>query len=298
MRQSDYAWCYLFILPFVIFFLAFSIWPLLSTIGLSLFNYDGIGPLIDFVGLSNYSFVLSDQLFIRSFVNTVLFAALQTAIKLPIALLLAIILNAAWLKARLLFRTVFFMPLLVPGAIVGMVFVYLLNPANGAINDLLRQWGFIQHSIDFFSSRWLGMGTIAGVSAWNVIGQYVVYWMAALQNVPEEVQEAAEIDGANEWQKLIRVTLPIIRPMAVIILLLGFVNALHIFDLVLVMTGGGPGSQTYVMAYYIYSLAFTSRPSYYGRASAAAVIFGFVMLIAIAIQGYFVNRNQIEHKES
>jgi ABC-type sugar transport system permease subunit len=297
MRLGDYAWCYLFILPFVIFFLAFSIWPLVSTIGISLFNYNGIGPMEEYVGLSNYDFVLHDQTFIRSFINTVVFAALQTTIKLPIALLLAIILTRSWLKIRVLFRTVFFMPLLVPGAIVGMVFVFLLNPANGAINDLLQQWSLIQRSIDFISSRWTGMSTIAAVSAWNVIGQYVVYWMAALQNVPEEVYEAAEIDGANEWQKLIRVTLPIIRPMAIIITFLGFVNALHIFDLVLVMTGGGPGSQTFVMAYYIYTRAFTARPSHYGRASAAAVVFGFVMLIAFAIQGYFVNRAQRERHD-
>ena len=297
MQPSDYAWSYLFILPFLILFAAFSIWPIVATIGLSFFRYNGIGPLKDFVALKNYVQILHDSTFLRAFSNTVIFALVQSAIKLPISLLLAIVLTRSWLKARIIFRTVFFLPLLVPSAIVGMVFHYLLNPANGAINNILMNAGLVTRPIDFLASRWGALATISVIDAWNVIGLYVLYWMAALQNVPEEVYEAAEIDGANEWQKLVWVTLPIIRPIAFVVAFLGFVNALKIFDLVLVMTGGGPGSQTFVMSYYVYVRAFVARPTMYGTASTAAVVFGFAMLLAVSVQGYVVARSQRASQE-
>jgi len=130
------------------------------------------------------------------------------------------------------------------------------------------------------------------ISVWQIFGQYMIYWMAALQNVPEELYEAAEIDGANEWHKLAYITLPIIRPVAIVILFLALVNALKVFGLVVTLTSGGPGQRTYVVSYYIYNQAFSSTPFRYGYASAVAVLFGVTVLIAVTIQGYFVSKTQ------
>ncbi len=291
-RRTDLFWCYLFILPFVVFFGAFTIWPLIGTTVYSFSHVNGMGLIDQFVGLKNYISLFSDATFIRSVANTIFFALANTAIKLPLSLFLAILLTRRWLKRSTLFRTGFFLPLVIPSAITGMIFFFLLNPANGAINDILVKLDLVSRPINFLGSRWLGMFSIVLISVWGILGQYMIYWMAALQSVPEEVYEAAEIDGANEWQKLTYITLPIIRPVATIIFFLAIVNALRVFDLVATLTGGGPGSQTYVVDYYIYARAFTISPPNYGVASAASLLFGVVTLIAISIQGYFVTRSQ------
>ena len=136
MRRSDYIWCYLTLLPFVILFTALTIWPLIRTIKFSLYEYNGIGAVTSstFVGLKNYLTVVSDSIFRQSYWNSWAFTFGQTLLKLPLSFLLAVVLTRQWLKWRAFFRTAFFVPWLMPPSIVAMVFYYLLNPANGAIN--------------------------------------------------------------------------------------------------------------------------------------------------------------------
>ena len=191
-RRSEILWCYIFIFPFVLFFGAFTIWPLVGTMIYSFSHVNGMGLIDQFVGLKNYISLFSDTTFLRSVVNTVFFTLLNTLIKLPLALFLAILHTRRWLKGKTFFRTGFFLPLVIPSAIVGMIFTFLLNPANGAVNSLLIQLNLVSSPINFLGSRWLGMTTIVLISVWGVLGQYVIYWMAAIQSVPEEVYEAAE----------------------------------------------------------------------------------------------------------
>ena len=265
---------------------------MIGTVIYSLVHVNGAGQIDKFMGIKNYASLFTDDTFLRSVVNTVFFTLVNTSIKLPLSLFLAILLTRRWLKGKTFFRTGFFLPLVVPSAIVGMIFYNLLNPANGAVNAILVQLHLVNQAIDFTGSRWLGMMTIVLVSVWGVLGQYMIYWMAALQSVPDEVYEAAEIDGANEWQKLLQITLPIIRPVATVILFLALINGLNPFDIVSTLTGGGPGSQTYVVSYFIYARAFAASPPNYGVASAASLLFGVSALIVISIQGYFVTRSQ------
>ena len=188
-----------------------------------------------------------------------------------------------------IWRTVFFAPLVLPVALAGLVFDFLLN-SRGAVSDVLTSVGILDQPFDFLGNPDSALITLILISVWQIFGQYMIYWMAALQNVPEELYEAAAIDGANEWQKLIHVTLPVIRPVATIIVFLSFVNALKVFGLVAATTEGGPGQSTYVVSYFIYNQAFRDLPFRYGYASAAAVLFGVTVLTAVAMQGYFVRR--------
>ena len=296
-RVTEILWCYAFILPFLFFFVGLTIWPILGTIVYSFNKLDAFGQIQKFVGLANFRTVLADTTFYKSIVNAVFFTVANTAIKLPLSLFLAILLTRKWLKGTILARTGFFLPLVIPGAIIGMIFTFLLNPANGSVNALLMQLHLVTRPIDFTGSRWMGMSTMVVISVWGVLGTYMIYWMAAIQSIPEEMYEAAEIDGANEWQQLIYITLPMIRPIATIILFLGLVGAVQVFDLVLTLTGGGPGNETYTIAYYIYQRGFTASPPNIGVASAASVIFGFATLIIVSLQGYFVSRSQNEQQE-
>jgi ABC-type sugar transport system permease subunit len=289
VQGRNFLWVYAFLAPFLVLYIGFTLWPLLATVIYSFFDWNGSTPLTDFVGLENYITIARDQSFWLSFWNTLVFAALNTAIKLPLSLFIAILLTRRWMWFKRIFRTVFFAPLVIPVAMAGLIFTFLMNPAFGAINDAVEQFGLVERPINFLGAD-LALLSLTLVSVWQIFGQYMIYWMAALQNVPEELYEAASIDGATEWQKLVHVTIPIIRPVAIIILFLSFVNALKVFGLVVAMTGGGPGQTTYVVSYFIYSQAFQSLPFRYGYASAAAVLFGITVLIAVSMQGIFVRR--------
>jgi ABC-type sugar transport system permease subunit len=296
-KHKEWAWSYLFVAPFVIFYIFLTLWPMIGTVLFSLHDYNGMTREATYIGLENYAEIVQDQVFWRSFVNTLIFAFGNTIIKLPLTLLMAIVLTNRYLRGKSFFRTVYFLPIVVPSAIAGLIFTYLLNPATGALNAILKDIGMIEQSIDFLGSREWGLLSIILISVWQIFGQYLVYWMAALQNVPDEIYEAAQMDGAGFWQQLFYITLPIIRPVATIILFLGIVNALQVFGLVVSTTGGGPGSQTYVVAYFIYNRAFSTMPFRYGYASAGAVFFGIVVLLAVSLQGYFVNRANQQRAE-
>ncbi len=291
VRGWDYAWILLFLAPFLVLYIGFTLWPLIATMGYSLYNWTGTGPLDDFVGLQNYADIASDSSFWLAFRNTLVFAIVNTIIKLPLSLFIAILLTQRWMWMKRIWRTVFFAPLVLPVALAGLVFDFLLN-SRGALSDVLTSTGILDRPFDFLGTEDTALITLILISVWQIFGQYMIYWMAALQNVPEELYEAAAIDGANEWQKLAFVTLPVIRPVATIIVFLSFVNALKVFGLVAATTEGGPGQSTYVVSYFIYNQAFRDLPYRYGYASAAAVLFGITVLLAVTAQGYFVRKAQ------
>ncbi len=294
VSRKDARWVLVFLVPFLILYSAFTLWPMAATILYSLFDWNGVVPLTEstFVGLGNYARVVSDPVFQESLRNTAVFALLNTILKLPLSFFLAYLLTRQWLWFKRFFRTIFFASLVVPEAMAGLIFKFLLNPTNGAVNDFLKDVGLIDRSIDFLGNPNLVMYSVVVVSVWQIFGQYLIYWMAALANVPEELYEAAEIDGANNWQKIRFVTLPLIKPVAIVIVFLAFVNALKVFGVVVTLTGGGPGHATNMVANYIYTQAFESRPFQYGVASAAALFFGGLVLIAVTIQGRMIRQSQ------
>jgi len=299
IKASELAWVYLALVPFVILFVALTIWPLVRTVEFSLYRYNGVGSLdtAPYVGLDNYGTILSDGLFLKSYGNTWVFTIGQTLIKLPLSFLIALLLTQRWLKLRVLFRTVFFLPWLMPASIVAMVFYYLLNPANGAVNEFLQAVHLTQEPIDFFASGPIAFATIAIISVWQIMGQYVIFWMAALLLVPQHLYDAADVDGAGGWQKIRYITLPIIKPIAVIIASLGIIWSLGIFDWVQILTSGGPGTDTYVVNYYVYEKAFARVPAKYGVASAAGVLFGITVLVVYVVIGRLVTRAQAKRRE-
>lgn len=296
-RDGEALWIPAFLLPFLLLYGAFTLWPLVATAYYSLFDWDGIRPLDAFVGLGNYTAVLSDPLFWLSFRNTLLFAFANTVIKLPLTLVLAVLLTQRWLWLRRLFRTVFFVPLILPVAAAGLVFTYLLNPSNGALDAFLVGTGLAKQPIDLLGKDSTALWAVVLVSVWQIFGQYLVYWMAALQNVPEELYEAADLDGCGSLQKLLHVTLPMIKPVAVIITILAVVNALHVFGVVVTLTGGGPGTATYVVSYYVYNEAFAQAPFRYGYASAVALIFAALAFVFVRGQGLVAGRARAVRSE-
>lgn len=298
-KRMDYLKCYIILIPFLILFLSLTVWPIIRTFQFSLYDYKGIGNVVSspFVGFKNYTTVLKDKIFQKSYLNSWMFTIGQSIIKLVFSFLLALLLNQKWLKTRGFFRTMFFLPWLMPSSIVAMVFNYLLNPLNGAVNEGLKALHIIDRSINFFGNGTIAFITIAIISTWQINGQYMIFWLAALQSIPDEIYEAAELDGANSRQKALLITLPLIAPTAIVISLLGITWALSIFDWVQIMTGGGPGTQTYTTYYYIYMKAFAKMPMRYGIASAAGIIFGVTALIIFAFNGKIMAYAQNKRRE-
>jgi len=280
-------WIPVFLLPFLVLYGGFTLWPLVATAFYSLFSWDGVQPLTDFVGLGNYQRIWSDPIFWLSLKNTIVFAVIETAIKLPLTLLVAVLLTRRWLLFKAFFRTIFFLPIILPVALAGLVFTYLLNPSNGALNSFLLEHNLVHTPIDLLGHGNTALVAIILVATWQIFGQYMVYWMAALQNVPEELYDAADLDGANELQKLLHITLPMIRPVAVIITLLALVNALHVFGIVVTLTSGGPGQASYTVSYFIYNEAFSEAPFRYGYGSAAALLFAVLAFAFVSGQALF-----------
>jgi ABC-type sugar transport system permease subunit len=288
------VWVFLFLLPFLLLYGAFTLWPLVATIAYSFFNWDGVSPLTSqhFVGLGNYQELVHDPLYWQSFWNTLFFAFAETCVKLPLSLFLAIILTRRWLWLKRFFRTVFFVPFILPVALAGQIFTFLLNPSNGALDSFLLKLHLTNpdHPLDILGHGNTAIWAIIFVSIWQIFGQYMLYWMAALQAVPEDLYESAQIDRANAWQQFVHITLPMIRPMAVVISLLALSNALRVFGVVVTLTAGGPGTSTYVMSYYIYQDAFQNIPFRYGYASAVAVMFVGLAGVFVIIQ-WLLTRN-------
>lgn len=300
MRRAqgrDGPWIGAFLLPFLLLYGGFTMWPLIATMLYSLFDWDGVGPLENFVGLDNYRAVAEDPLFWSSLWNTLIFVVLTTAIKLPLSFFLAVLLTRKWLWFKRFFRTVFFAPLIVPSALMGLIFPYLLNPSSGALNDALSGLGLMDKPLDLLGHGDTALLMIVLVSVWQILGQYMIFWMAALQQVPEDLYEVSALDGAGSIRQHWSITLPIIRPVAVVITLLAVVNALHVFGVVVTLTGGGPGQSTYTTSYFIYAMAFQEAPFRYGYASAAALLFSVIAIVFVASQAVLVRRAQRQRTE-
>ena len=217
-----------------------------------------------------------------------------------LALVLAIILNNKLLKLSTLFRTLIFLPVVSPVAVIGIVWVLMLSPFNGPVNEMLTGLHLVSRAVDFLGSPQIVLWTLAGIFVWKWTGVTLVYWLAALQTVPDELYEAARLDGVKPWQTLIYMVLPIVAPFAVVIGLISAIAAMNVFPLIQATTGGGPFFSSEVMEVYIFRTAFAPASGQFprlGYASAAGVLFGLALMILTLAQGLAVRRARARRAE-
>ncbi len=277
-------WVYLFLLPTAVLYGLYTLWPIAASWWYSLTAWSGFGAPKTFVGLQNYVDVLHDSLFWNSFKVTMLFMVVTVPFRVILGLVLAMVLNHPRLPFHRLFRTAFFLPVVTTTAIVGVVMQFVYDPASGPVNLALTKSGVLDTGIDFLGSSQTALWSVMAVHTWKWVGVTMIYWLAALQTVPRELQEAAMVDGASTLRVFRHITLPLLVPFLVIITLLTVEQNLQIFDLMLTMTGGGPFYSTEVIEIYIYRWAFTTSTPQLGFASAAAVLLGMVLLVVGGIQ--------------
>ncbi len=245
---------YLFTGPFVVIFFAFIAYPMVQSVALSF--QQTYGPQSSrFVGFDNFRFLASDPLFWTALKNTALFAAGSLFIQLPCSLGLAMLLNSRDIRGRAFLRLIYFSPSLVGLTFVAVIFSLIFEKRTGLLNALLhRLFGF---DPEFPWLEEFVMPALIIAAFWMYVGFNMVYFLAALQNVRQDLVEAARVDGANAWQRFVHVTLPAIRPVAAFGVLLSMIGSFQLFELpFLLLGGGGPDNQGLTLVMYLYQAGF------------------------------------------
>ncbi|MDT2990474.1 carbohydrate ABC transporter permease [Enterococcus casseliflavus] len=274
-----------FIAPNFIGFFLFTLVPVVFSLILAFMEWDSFRSP-EFVGMKNFSKMLGDDTFWISLKNTFLYTIGVVPLTLVCSLGLAILLNKK-VRGMKFFRTAFFFPYVTSLVAIAVVWNMLFHPTMGPINQFLKF--FIENPPGWTSSSDWALTAIIIVSVWRGMGYYMILYLAGLQSVPKELYEAASIDGANKWQQFRNVTLPSLRPTTFFVSIMLVINCFKIFDLVQVMTAGGPGRATNVLVYQIYNEAFVKFNFSY--ASAIAMVL-FVIVLGITVIQFKWNQRQ------
>jgi raffinose/stachyose/melibiose transport system permease protein len=270
--MQDYVTIILFLLPGFILFFLFLVYPIIRSAYFSFFNWNGMGPATDFVGLKNYQTILSDKVFIKAVENCFYIVVFSLIVQLPLALALSILVGRD-LPGRAIFRAIFFMPYVVSEVITGIVWMSLFSPdpSRGFINALITLIPGVQPQT-FLGNLDQVMACIFVVLTWKYFGLHMLLDMAGLQNIPREIEEAALIDGANRWQLVRYITIPLLSSTIRTTVYLSVLGSLTQFNLVWIMTGGGPVHSSEFMATYMYKYAFPRYQLGYGSAVALVML--------------------------
>ncbi|WP_130178360.1 carbohydrate ABC transporter permease [Cryobacterium sp. SO1] len=275
-----------FVGPATLIILGLSIFPALWAFVLSLQNWDGFSEA-QFVGGANYAELVTDEEFGKAVVNTLGFTVLFVPASVLLGLFLAVALNRS-IRFIGIYRTAIFVPFVVSAASTGVLTTYLFSPQYGIVNNVLRVFGLPQQG--WLEDQSQAMVVIAIMSLWGQAAFTTVIYLAALQDIPGELLEAARIDGANHWQTFWRVVWPQLSPVTIFVAIWQTIGAIQLFDLVYTTTRGGPLDATKTIVYFLYEKAFKTLQFGYGSA-AAYVLFAATLLITIIVVVYSRKRN-------
>lgn len=276
-RSGDKLVIFLFLLPAFVLFTVFLAYPIIKSAYYSFFDWSGFGPAVDFVRLDNFKRILTDQVFIKAVVNCFILIVLALLVQLPFSLTLAMMVGRG-LRGRAVFRTIFFMPYVLSEVITAAIWLILLNPMpeRGFINAVLTLIPGVEPVL-WLADPSLVMISIFVVLTWKYFGLHLLLYMAGLQSIPKDIEEAAVIDGANKRQLFFSIILPLLSSTIRTSVYLSVLGSLQQFALIWIMTRGGPVNSSEVMSTYMYRYSFVRFDLGYG--SAVAII---LLLISLA----------------
>lgn len=268
-----------FIGPNFIGFFVLILIPVLFTFWISVNEWDGAGPMT-FVGLDNFKYIFGSSRFTGSMVRTAIYTVFTVVLTMAISLGLAVLINQK-LKCIGLFRTALFFPYVASIVAVAAVWQMLFQKDMGLINEILKMFGVTNVPGWFASTKW-ALPAVIIVSVWKNMGYYMIIYLAALQDIPTSLIEAGMIDGANSWQRFWRIKWPLLRNATFFVVMMLTINSFKSFDIIYVLTEGGPGQATTLVSQFIYDQGI--KYSHYGYATAAALILFAVVAVITAIQ--------------
>ncbi|HPJ01978.1 MAG TPA: sugar ABC transporter permease [Candidatus Limiplasma sp.] len=277
---------YLFVAPLILGLLVFHLYPVIRSFMMSLENTNGVTGT--FIGFDNYRWILRDSMFWSSIYNTVYMAVLSLIFNVALSFLLAAMINSI-AKARGVFKSIFFIPNVVSVIATSILFTFLFYPTKaGVVNSILTMLGI--QPVEWFSGISTSRLTVCIMGAWRMIGYYIIIFMAGLQSVSKEMYEAADVDGVNEYQRLMHITIPSIRPIFAFVIIMDTIASMRRFSDVYMVggTSGSPGGTLVTTVMYIYRNAFTGTQM--GVASAAAFVLFLIILLLSYLNITFVNR--------
>lgn len=281
---------YGFVLPFLLFYVVFLIWPFLSGLWMSLFNWSITGNgSTDFLGLGNYQELFSDPIFWKSLGVTVLFTLISTPLLVLIGLGLALLVNRA-IPAQWAFRTIFFASFVLPVSVVGLIWNWLYQPGFGLVNAILATFGV--KDVGWLSDPNVALLSVVILTVWWTVGFNFVLYLAGMQQIPKELQEAASIDGAGEWARIRRITIPLLNRQTTLILVLQVIASLQVFGQAYTLFNGatGPAFSTQGVVQYVYRIGFTSFR--FGLASAMSYVLFILILVVSIVQFMILTRQE------
>lgn len=289
-KRTVTLWCWAFMAPAILLFALFQAYPIFASIYYSFFDWNGV-TAAKWIGMKNYTRIWADGNFWNALRNNYFFMLWVVPLQLVLGLALALALNTGREKVRNAYRTLFFIPVICTAAVIGIIMSFLLG-YDGPVTALLSGLRLCAPNMNWLSSGDTAMGTLIAVYVWKNVGMNMVYWIAALQAVPEELYEAGRIDGANGGQMFFRITLPLILPTGAVITVMNVISSLKIFDLAKTLTDGGPFFRTDFVSLYMYRYAFSSTSGMpkMGYASAAGVIFGLSAILVAAVASALLKR--------
>ena len=273
---------YLFISPFFLLFAVFGLYPLVFSLALSFAKWNGLSEF-RWVNLANFDLLINDDVLLQSLWNTLVIGLLYVPPMFVGAFIFAVLLNTSWLKLRGLFRAAFFLPCVTPMVVVAIIFGLLLGQEEGLLNYLIVCIGKVFPFLHLEPVPWLvsekwSKISVAILLVWRWTGYNMVLMLAGLQGISQEYYEAARIDGASAWQRMVHITLPLMRPMFVFCGITSLIGTVYMFDEVFVMTQGGPGTSSTNFGLYLFQTSFVDFK--FGYASCMAYSVAFFVFIA------------------
>ncbi len=278
----------LFLLPALVLYAVFVLFPIVQAVRYSLFDWNGLEELTNFVGLDNYQRAFEDEVFVGAMKHNATIVLLSLLIQLPLALAVALLINQP-LRGRSLFRLIFFAPYVLAEAISAVIWLLILQP-DGLVDQTFEAVG-----LGGLVQLWLAdldvvLYTMFVVLTWKYLGFGIILLLAGLQGIPRELDEAAAIDGANAWQRIRYVTLPLLGPTMRIWAFLAIIGSIQVFDVIWIMTGGGPADASNTMATYLIDHGFRRYEFGYGSAI-AVILFLIAFVISLAYQRFVLRRD-------
>lgn len=275
----DLALVWGFAAPALVVYIGFVIVPVALAAVYSFFNWNGLGPLERFIGFENYVRAFSDPVFLGALRNNVVILVLSLVVQGPLAIGIALLLNRR-LRGRTLIRTLIFVPYVLSEVVAGLAFRLMLPP-EGPVDSMLTSLGWSGPKPQWLADPDVAFWTLFAVLTWKYLGLAIILMLAGLQAIPEELHEAASLDGASWWQTQLRITVPLLGPTVRIWAFLSMIGSLQLFDMVWILTGGGPLNATQTMATYMVDIG--NGRSQIGFGSAVAVILFLVSLVIALI---------------
>jgi raffinose/stachyose/melibiose transport system permease protein len=268
-----------FLLPAFVLYGTFVIIPIFQSFRFSLYHWDGLGPLTRFIGLENYATLLHDETFWQALRNNFALVGFSLVTQLPPAVILAVLLTGA-IRGRDFFRTMFFSPQILSAVATGYLFYYIYEPTFGMLNQALKLVGLGALARGWLGDQMLALPAVLAVISWRHIGFYMVLFMAAIEGIPDEIFEAAQIDGCNKRQLVWHITLPLMSGAIRTAAVLAMVGSIKYFDLIWIMTRGGPVHASELIATYMYKETFLNWHMGYGATLAVAL---FVVAFSVSL---------------